>query len=346
MAIQFLPLLKAAAPIIGAGIGAAGSFFGNRAQANASRDAANRQAQSTEAQLDFQRQAGAYGMEGSILENRRRQQEAAYRAANLEDVANMFRGMEGPQFGTVSADTVSAQQIGELQETQEMRDLAGALARQDDSLDLRRAAMREAEQGMEGLNAQMAAMGVRGSGFGASQAQGMQADMLSGLAQQISNQRMQATQAAGQLFGQAGQMNLGRQQANQQSALQAATANQAAQLQAAGINQRAAQAAADFNLMRGQNISQLMQDEAFGANAPLDQSREYELLRRMQAEAGMEQTPMPEQYQTQGGFGGLRNALVNTAPTMYAGGSPDFNEAGPMIGDTMNQMFGRPGGRI
>jgi len=308
-----------------------GSIIGNRGRQRAARTSAQGQQEITEQQLASQRESALLGMESGMLEQRRRQQEAAFRAGKLEDVASMFQGLQGPSFGGATAQQVTAQQVGPLAQVAELEDMAREMRAQEGSLDLRRAAMRELDLGGEAMNAALAASGVRGSGFGASQVRGMTGDVLGGLAQQIQQSRMQALSGAAGIMGQAGQMDLSRLTANQQAALNAAVSNQGAALQAAGINQQAAQAAANFGLQRAQGISQVYQDEAFGANAPLDLSREEELMRRYAGKWGMEDM-LPGGSITGPIEGGGIPSMPGGGPKMYAGGTPDFDFRGPTVG--------------
>jgi len=323
--------------IIGAGLGLIGNIVTGRQKANAQKSAAKQQADIAREELQFSRESGLLGFEAGIAEQRRRQQEAAFRAGKLEDVASMFQGLQGPSGGYQS---VTAQQVGPLAQVAEMEDIAREMRAQEGSLDLRRAAMRELDLGGDAMNAALAASGVRGSGFGASQVRGMTGDVLGGLAQQIQQSRMQALSGAAGIMGQAGQMDLSRLTANQQAALNAAVSNQGAALQAAGINQQAAQAAANFGLQRAQGISQVYQDEAFGANAPLDLSREEELMRRYAGKWGMEDM-LPTSSSPARSASSLPPSLAagldelrasGGGPTMYAGGTPDFDFRGPTVG--------------
>ena len=296
-------------------------------QSASAKKQAETQQQMSEEQLQFQREGAVLGMEAGLEEQRRRQQEAAFRAGKLEDVVGLFEGLQGPQFqavspmsiqaqqvatpAAISAERVGAQTLGESMDVGAMRDIAQQLAAEDSGVDLRRAAMRELEMGGESLNAMLAAQGVRGSGFGAMQARGMTGDVMAGLARDISQQRMQALTGAASIYQGAGGLSTQREMANQDALLRAALANQqaglsadiatgemgmqtalanqaamldaaranqVAELQAAGMNMEQAQAVADFNMRRTTEMGAIYQDEAFGANAPLDLSRSENLL--------------------------------------------------------------------
>lgn len=306
-------------------------FGGEKAKADAERAASEAATAAQERiaaeELQYQREAGLLGFEGGLAEQRRRQQEAAFRAGKLEDVVGLFENLQGPQFqafsptsiqatqvaapGPISAERVGYETLGPSSDVAAMRELAQQLSAEDSGVDLRRAAMRELDLGGESLNAMLAAQGVRGSGYGAMQARGMAGDVMSNLARDISQQRMQALTGAANIYQGAGglatQREMSNQEgllraalANQQAGLQAgiatgemgmqaalanqgalldaARANQAAELQAAGMSMDQAQALANFQLAQAQNIGNIYSDEAFGANAPLDLSREEALL--------------------------------------------------------------------
>jgi hypothetical protein len=311
----------------GSAVSAIGAAQAASQKSAAAKKQAETQQEMSEEQLQFQREGAVLGMEAGLEEQRRRQQEAAFRAGKLEDVVGLFEGLQGPQFqavspmgiqaqqiatpAAISAERVGAETLGESVDVGAMRDIAQQLAAQDSGVDLRRAAMRELDVGGESLNAMLAAQGVRGSGFGAMQARGMAGDVMAGLARDISQQRMQALTGAANIYQGAGGLSTQREMANQdallraalanqqaglsadiatgemgmqtalanQSAmLDAARANQVAELQAAGMNMEQAQAVADFNMQRTMQMGNIYQDEAFGANAPLDLSRSENLL--------------------------------------------------------------------
>lgn len=195
-----------------------GSLFASglnaQGQASAARD--NRSAK--EKELDFARESRDMEYEAQDEENRRRQTEAAFRAAKLEDVAAMFEGLGGPG--------------GDMDM---LRNLGNQLLSQDSGADLRQQAMRGLDRDGGMLNAMLAQSGVMGSGFGAEQQRGLAGDVISNLAQAMASNRQQNIMGAGQMFGQAGGLDLSR------------------------IG----------------SIGNLFQDDAFGPNAPMPKRRSY-----------------------------------------------------------------------
>lgn len=222
-----------------------GGLFGMGAgnqQASATRAQAAAQERIAGQQIDWQREAAEMARQAQEEENRRRQIEASFRAAKLEDVAGMFQNLQNPQrVGGIEG----------LQDLGGMRDIASLLMGQDPSADLRKAAMRELGGSSNQLNAMMAQAGVRGSGFAAGQQRQLAGDVMSGLAQQIAQNRQQNLMGAGSILGQAGQMDLGMQQFNR------------------NLDMQQNQFGANMDMERLSQIARLFQDDAFGANAPL-----------------------------------------------------------------------------
>lgn len=201
-------LLASLIPALVGGMFSAGQTGMEKSRAASDRSESARQ---FDLELDLQKRAMEEAKRATEEENRRRQIEASFRAGKLEDVANMFMN------------------LGQSGGTSDMMRLAGELASPDSYADIRKSAMRELEQSSGALNAMMAQAGLRGSGFSAGQQRGLASDVLMGLSRDIAGQRSANLQAAGNLFGQATQLDLSRLG----------------------------------------NIANLFSDEAFGANAPL-----------------------------------------------------------------------------
>lgn len=204
-----ISLLIALGPAI---IGAIGRGVAGSQQAGATRSAASAQERSATEAIEWERESALMGQKATEEENRRRQVEASFRAANLEDVIKMFEG------------------LGNSGEMAGMSQIAQQLMSGDGGTDLRKNAMRELDMNSGMLNAMLAQSGVTGSGFGAQQQRGLMTDTMMGLARDMTQNRTQNLMGAANLLGQSQQMNMGRLGA----------------------------------------IGSLYQDDAFGANAPMD----------------------------------------------------------------------------
>lgn len=173
-------------------IGAGGAAISGSQSANATRNAASAQERSASEQIAWEREAAQMGQQAQEEENRRRQLEASFRAANLEDVIKMFEG------------------LGNSSEMRGMSQIAQQLMNGEGGTDLRKNAMRELDMNSGMLNAMLAQSGVMGSGFGAEQQRGLMTDTMMGLARDMTQNKTQNLMGAANLLGQSQQMNMGR----------------------------------------------------------------------------------------------------------------------------------------
>lgn len=186
-------MVPALAALLTALFGAMGGIASGGFQAAAANRATGSAERSKQSELDWEREAAGLAQQAQDEENRRRQIEASFRAAKLEDVIGMFQNLEG--LGSLGADA------GRL------RDMAGQLMGRDGEADLRKAALMELDRNSGALNAMLAQTGVRGSGFAAGQQRGLATDTMMGLAKDIAANRQQNLLGGGQLLGQAANIN-------------------------------------------------------------------------------------------------------------------------------------------
>ena len=173
--------------------GAMGGIASGGFQAGAANRATDAASRSKQAELDWQRQAAQMERDAQEEENRRRQIEASFRAAKLEDVIGMFQNLEG---------------LGGLgQDADQLRGLASRLTSHEGEADLRKAAMYELDKNSGMLNAMLAQSGVRGGGYAGMQQRGLMSDTIMGLSRDIANNRQQNLLGAGNLLSQAGSLN-------------------------------------------------------------------------------------------------------------------------------------------
>jgi hypothetical protein len=170
-----------------------GSIASGGFQAAAANRATSSAERSKQAELDWEREAAQMAQQAQDEENRRRQIEASFRAAKLEDVIGMFQNLEG--LGSLGADA------GRL------RNMANQLMSNEGEGDLRKSALMELDRNSGALNAMLAQAGVRGSGFAAGQQRGLATDTMMGLAKDIAASRQQGILGGGQLLGQAANIN-------------------------------------------------------------------------------------------------------------------------------------------
>jgi hypothetical protein len=181
------------AALLTALFGAMGSIASGGFQAAAANRATSSAERSKRSELDWEREAAGLAQQAQDEENRRRQIEASFRAAKLEDVIGMFQNLEG--LGSLGTDA------GRL------RNVASQLMSHDGEADLRKAALMELDRNSGALNAMLAQAGVRGSGFAAGQQRGLATDTMMGLARDIASNRQQNLLGGGQLLGQAANIN-------------------------------------------------------------------------------------------------------------------------------------------
>lgn len=275
--------LAAAAAILGPLLQGLFNLAGNTASGNAT-------VRSKQLEIDWLREAAEMAQRATEEENKRRSAEAQHRAANLTDVANMFKGLDfGPggdymnRFdrlsgagGDISANTAPltglAGQVGSMN-FDDLRGIADILMNTDDRVDLRKSAMHELDRNSGMLNAMLAQSGVSGSGFAAGQQRGLMTDTMMGLAQAISQNRFQNLMGAGGLRGQAHEFDLGAR------GLQGNLLGQAASLDLQGQLGRSSHASGMASLLaqlgqlqlnRLSGIADLYRDDAFGPNLPYE----------------------------------------------------------------------------
>lgn len=181
------------AALLAALFGAMGTIASGGFQAAAANRATSSAERSKQAELDWEREAAGLAQQAQDEENRRRQIEASFRAAKLEDVIGMFQNLQG--LGSLGADA------------ERMRSMASQLMDPGGEADLRKAAMFELGKNSDVLNAMLAQAGVRGSGYAAGQQRDLATSTMMGLAKDIAANRQQNILGASQMLGQAANIN-------------------------------------------------------------------------------------------------------------------------------------------